>query len=333
MQTLMRLSIFIATIGLSLLVVKPSLLAADADTIAIHSLGHASLYIEYKNMVIHVDPYNTQADYSTLPDANLILVTHDHSDHYDLSALNNIKTSNTTLICTQTVKNKGNYTGNMLVLNNGDSTIFEEIPIKAVPAYNITSSTIYHVKGVGNGYILTLGEKRIYIAGDTEKIPEMADLGKIDIAFLPMNLPYTMTVSMAAEAAKLIKPTILYIYHYGSSDLAALRNQLSGEGFEIRAGKSVFYESDKESPVAVSVIDSQTNLNFYPNPVQGFVVIQIPEPYALFSVYDLTGHLWVKHEWNSVDPIKVDLEHLPRGTYLFELNSGTKITRNLVVKE
>ena len=178
-----------------------------SDTIVIHSVGHASLYFEYKNLIIHVDPYSAQADYNTLPDANLIFITHAHSDHYDPNAFNKIKTDSTAMICTQAVKNLGTFSGTTSVLNNGDSAVFHGIPVKAVPAYNLTSS--WHAKGVGNGYVFTFGEKRIYVAGDTENIPEMGNLGKIDIAFLPMNLPYTMTPTAAAAAAKLINPDIL----------------------------------------------------------------------------------------------------------------------------
>ena len=219
------------------------------DTFSIHYLGQSALYFEYKNLVIHVDCYSSYANYDTLPDADLILITHEHSDHYDVTALNKIKTESTIMICTQAVKNKGTYSGTIQVMSNGDSLFVKGIPIKAVPAYNTTST--YHVKGVGNGYVITLGEKRIYIAGDTELIPEMSDLGVIDIAFLPMNLPYTMTVAMAADAAIKIKPAILYIYHYGNSDTASLRSMLSDQNMVIRIGKSVYYESDKRASVRV----------------------------------------------------------------------------------
>jgi L-ascorbate metabolism protein UlaG (beta-lactamase superfamily) len=221
--------------------------SAGKDTFSIHYLGQSALYFEYKDLVIHVDCYSSYANYDTLPDADLILITHDHSDHYDVTALNKIKTDSTLMICTQTVKNKGTYSGVIQVMNNGDSLFLKGITIKAVPAYNTTST--FHAKGVGNGYVITLGEKRIYIAGDTELIPEMSGLGVIDIAFLPMNLPYTMTVAMAADAAKTIKPAILYIYHYGTSDTASLRNSLRDQNMVVRIGKSVYYESDKRAMV------------------------------------------------------------------------------------
>jgi L-ascorbate metabolism protein UlaG (beta-lactamase superfamily) len=220
--------------------------AVSPDTFAIHNLGHASLYFKYKSLIIHVDPVSSQAkvNYDTMPDADIIFITHAHSDHYDPTTLNKIRADSTVLVCTQAVKNLGTYQGGAtLVLKNGDSGVVKGIPVKAVPAYNISNSN--HPQGVGNGYVLTFGEKRIYIAGDTELIPAMDSLGKIDIAFLPMNLPYTMSVSMAADAAKKIQPSIVYIYHFSNSDTASLRNLLSGRPMEVRMGASLFYESDK----------------------------------------------------------------------------------------
>jgi L-ascorbate metabolism protein UlaG (beta-lactamase superfamily) len=248
--------------------------SAGTDTFSIHYLGQSALYFEYKNIVIHVDCYSSQADYTTLPDADLILITHDHSDHYDVTALNKIKSDSTLMICTQNVKNKGTYSGTIQVMNNGDSLFVKGIPIKAVPAYNTTSS--FHAKGVGNGYVITLGEKRIYIAGDTELIPEMSSLGVIDIAFLPMNLPYTMTVPMAADAAKTVKPAILYIYHFGTSDTAALRTSLHDQNMEVRIGKSVFCESDKRASVGVIRNASLAgNISFKANPNSPAAVLDL----------------------------------------------------------
>jgi L-ascorbate metabolism protein UlaG (beta-lactamase superfamily) len=214
-----------------------------AEAIAIHSLGHGSLYFEYKGLVIYIDPFSIQADYSKLLPADLIFITHEHPDHYDLNALNKIKKGSTEMICTQTVKNLGTYSGSIHVINNGDSIVIKGISVKAVPAYNAIN-TSFHPKGIGNGYVFTFGKKKVYVAGDTENIPEMKNLGRIDIAFLPMNLPYTMTPAEAAEAAKIVKPDILYIYHFGNSDTASVRNLLHDQGMVIRMGKSDYFESD-----------------------------------------------------------------------------------------
>jgi L-ascorbate metabolism protein UlaG (beta-lactamase superfamily) len=263
---------------ISLFVIQTALVygSTGTDTFSIHYLGQSALYFEYKDLVIHVDCYSSYANYDTLPDADLIFITHDHSDHFDVTALNKIKTDSTLMMCTQTVKNKGTYSGTVQVMNNGDSLFVKGVPIKAVPAYNTTST--FHAKGVGNGYVITLGEKRIYIAGDTELIPEMSGLGAIDIAFLPMNLPYTMTVAMAADAAKTIKPAILYIYHYGTSDTASLRNTLRDQNMEVRIGKSVYYESDTRATVRLMRNEAAADM-------AGFNAI--PHPPA--AVFDLRG--------------------------------------------
>jgi L-ascorbate metabolism protein UlaG (beta-lactamase superfamily) len=215
--------------------------AAGKDTIAIHSLGHASVMFEFDGMIIHVDPISREADYSQLPDADLIFITHEHGDHYDLSAIGEIKKDNTIMICNQGVKDKNTYTDTLIVMKNGDSIEIKGITVKAVPAYNPEKK--YHPKGVGNGYVFTFGEKNIYIAGDTENIPEMDNLGRIDIAFLPMNLPYTMTPEQAADAAIRINPDILYIYHFSNSDTAYLRSLLDyHQNIEVRIGESVYEE-------------------------------------------------------------------------------------------
>jgi L-ascorbate metabolism protein UlaG (beta-lactamase superfamily) len=289
------------------------------DTFAIHSLGHGSLYFEYKNHIMHVDPYSSQADYAALPDADLIFITHGHSDHYDVNALNKIKTDSTLMICTQAVKNLGTYSGTNQVMNNGDSIIAKGIPVKAVPAYNITGTTVNHPKGVGNGYILTIGEKRVYIAGDTEILPAMDSLGKIDVAFLPMNLPYTMSVSMAADAAKKIKPVILYIYHFGTSDTASLRNLLSSQGMDIRMGTSVYYESDKRSSVSgVQNIKIENK-----TPFSSFHSDRYRSSGSSAMSFDLAGRLVQKQRLNA----------LARGAYIVKLRGDGLSPRGIALQE
>ena len=188
--------------------------AQENDSLAIHWVGHGTLYFEFNEMVIHVDPYSNLSDYSALPDADLIFITHDHGDHYDLNALNQIKKDSTLLICPQIVKDMGTYPDTTVVLNNWDSAFFNDIPVKAVPAYNTAPDQIFHAEGNGNGYVFTFNDLKVYVAGDTEDIDDMAKIGEIHIAFLPMNLPYTMTPEQAANAAEMIKPNILYIYHF-----------------------------------------------------------------------------------------------------------------------
>lgn len=304
-----------------------------SDTIVIHSVGHGSLYFEYKKLIIHVDPYSSQADYNQLPDANLIFITHGHPDHFDLNALNKIKNDSTEMICTQAVKNLGSFTGTTYVLKNDDSTLIKGISVKAVPAYNVVN-TSYHPKGVGNGYVFTFGEKRIYVAGDTENIPEMKNLGKIDIAFLPMNLPYTMTVTAAATAAKIIKPDILYIYHFGTSDTASLRNMLSDQKMSIRMGKSVYSESDKREVTSSSIAPNNENTpSFYPNPVRDYMTIYNLNPGSSISLYDLFGHLLIKQYPQSEGEHRMELKSMLPGMYIMKYQDKQLVKSSLILKE
>ena len=198
-------------------------------------IGHGSLMFTSGGKVIHVDPYSKVADYNKMPKADVILLTHDHLDHLDLKALNPVHTQKTLVVLTQTCSKQ--VEGGM-VMNNGDTKIIEGLKIEAVPAYNIIhkrDGQPFHPKGIGNGYIITFGDKRVYVAGDTENIPEMKGLKGIDIAFLPMNAPFTMTPEMVADAAKAFTPKILYPYHYGETNTSKLLDLLKDtKGIEVR---------------------------------------------------------------------------------------------------
>lgn len=182
-------------------------------------ISHGTLMFLWQDKVIHVDPVSREADYTKLPKADLVLITHEHGDHLDLKALELIRQPQTKIVLTRICAEK--VTGG-LVMKNGDVRTVDGLKIEAVPAYNIVhkrpDGNPFHPKGSGNGYIVTFGKQRVYIAGDTENIPEMKDLKKIDIAFLPMNLPYTMTPAMVADAARTFEPKVLYPYHYGQTD-------------------------------------------------------------------------------------------------------------------
>jgi L-ascorbate metabolism protein UlaG (beta-lactamase superfamily) len=217
---------------------KDTISTSDGNLI-ISFIGHASLMFEFKNLIIHIDPVMQEGDYSRMPKADLIIITHQHSDHFDLTAIKHLTKKETKLIVTSECLHSTEYLSNAEVMKNGDKTSFEGINIIAVPAYNIKhkrpDGNPFHPRGQGNGYILTFGDKNLYIAGDTENIPEMKALEGIDIAFLPMNLPYTMTPEMVADAAKAFKPKILYPYHYGNTKTLELVNLLrSNPEIEVR---------------------------------------------------------------------------------------------------
>jgi L-ascorbate metabolism protein UlaG (beta-lactamase superfamily) len=194
-----------------------------AGDLKIIFIGHGSLFFTFKDKIIQVDSYGALTDYSKLPKADIILITHEHPDHLDLPAIAMLRTKDTTVVLTKTCAEK---LAGGVVMGNGDVKTVQGLKIEAVPAYNIVNKRAngqpFHPQGIGNGYIVTFGDKRVYIAGDTENIPEMKALKNIDIAFLPMNLPYTMTPEMVADAAKAFKPAILYPYHYGDTDTAKL---------------------------------------------------------------------------------------------------------------
>lgn len=185
-------------------------------------IGHGTLMFKFNDLVIHIDPVMREADYATMPDADLILVTHEHGDHLDITALNHIMKEDSRVIMTQTcLEQLEDFQAN--VFKNGDGGAIHGIEIRAIPAYNVehkrSNGSPYHPKGVGNGYILSFGETNVLIGGDTENIPEYKDLNvDIDIAFLPMNIPYTMTPEMVVDAALAIQAEILYPYHFGQTD-------------------------------------------------------------------------------------------------------------------
>ena len=193
-------------------------------------IGHGTLMFTFGGKIIHLDPVSREADYTKMPQADLILITHEHGDHLDPKAIKVIRKEKTeivlTEICAKEVKDG-------IVMKNGDVKNIGELKIEAVPAYNIAhkrpNGHPFHPKGDGNGYVITFGDKRVYVAGDTENTPEMKKLKDIDIAFLPMNLPYTMTPEMVADAAKAFKPKILYPYHFGSTDTSELVKLLKEE--------------------------------------------------------------------------------------------------------
>jgi L-ascorbate metabolism protein UlaG (beta-lactamase superfamily) len=203
--------------------------AGDGNSLKITFFGHATLMLTYGRMVIHVDPVEEYAEYALLPKADIILVTHEHGDHLSPGAISAVRTSTTEVVLTEKCVAK---VKNSIILHNGEAKIVKGVRVDAVPAYNIehmrSADIPFHPKGEGNGYLLALGKLKVYIAGDTENTPEMKGLEDVDIAFLPMNLPYTMTPEMVADAALAFRPKVLYPYHCGTTETSRLTVLMSG---------------------------------------------------------------------------------------------------------
>ncbi len=209
----------------------------SGEELSISFFAHASLGMDFGGKTIYIDPVGLFADYSDAPKADVILITHHHRDHLDMDLVELLSKNSTELISTSTVVAE---LGRGKAMNNGDRIMLGDwLIIDAIPAYNTTAGRdVFHPQGQNNGYLLTLGGTRIYVSGDTEPTEEMLALKDIDVAFLPVNQPYTMTEEQAVEAAKAIHPAIFYPYHYGQSDhktdIQKVADGLAGTGIEVR---------------------------------------------------------------------------------------------------
>jgi len=219
-------------LAMSLFAIPPAdKIPATGGDITVQPLNHATLQLTWSGHVIDVDPV-PQADYTGLAAPDLILITDIHGDHLDPATVAKVKKATTKIVAPSAAAAK---LDGAIVIANGETKSVDTISITAVPMYNLTKERLqYHEKGRGNGYVVTLGGKRIYIAGDTEGIPEMRALKNIDVAFVPMNLPYTMTPEEAADAVKAFAPKIVYPYHYRGQDTTVFANALKGTGTEVR---------------------------------------------------------------------------------------------------
>lgn len=217
--------------------------STDAGDITISPISHASFVMQSSAGTVYVDPVGEVSAYSGFPAPDLVLITHEHGDHYNEETLAGIVGNNTVLITNPSVFEKlsDTFKAKASQVANGESTRFGDIAIDAIPAYNITQERLnFHPKGRDNGYVLTLSDFRIYVSGDTEDIPEMRALENIDLAFVCMNLPFTMDVTAAASAVAEFKPKFVYPYHYrgrdnGTQDPMEFAN-LVGEGIEVKMG-------------------------------------------------------------------------------------------------
>jgi L-ascorbate metabolism protein UlaG (beta-lactamase superfamily) len=211
-------------------------IATSRGTITITPIQHASFIIEAGGKVIYVDP--AQGSYEGRPKADLILITDIHGDHMAPKIVDSLRKSGTVVIAPEAVAQSVSGTK---VIRNGETMEEDPWKLEAIPMYNLkrgpSAGKFYHDKGRGNGYVLSYGGKRIYISGDTEGIPEMKALKNIDVAFVCMNLPYTMTPEEAADAVRGFHPKVVYPYHYLGSDVKVFEKQLAGSGIEVKLAK------------------------------------------------------------------------------------------------
>lgn len=194
----------------------------------VEPLGHASVRFQFQGITIYCDPVFSQQKNG--PKADIICLTHDHYDHFNLQSISSVSTPNTRFVCNKQLAGK---LENSIVLENGEKTTISGISIEAVPAYNLNprfnDKLPYHPKGEGNGYLIRFGQFTVYVAGDTDLIPEMSYLPKVDIAFLPVLAPYTMGYEKFIEAVKIIKPGRVYPYHTGITNLENLPKIITEE--------------------------------------------------------------------------------------------------------
>lgn len=214
--------------------------AAPKTELEIQPIVHASVMLNYGGKIIYVDPttYFGTADYSDKFKADIILITHDHFDHYDFKTLNALMKENTRIIAPGSLSKSITYAQ---ILRNTQSVNIGDVMIEAMPAYNLVrgpgEGKKYHSPGAGNGYVLTLGSQRVYIAGDTECTPEVKALKNIDVAFLPIDGVYTMSPEEAAACAEAIKPKVVYPYHQGGADPNYFASLLKDKGIDVRVHK------------------------------------------------------------------------------------------------
>lgn len=194
---------------------------AKKGDITVTPIFHGTVVFQWNGKTVYVDPYGGAARFAELPDPDLVLITHPHGDHLNKSTLRELDLSQTELIAPEAViEDLGEITFKKIwPLKNGEMKKRRSIAVEAVPMYNLPETDeSRHPKGWGNGYVITMGGKRVYVSGDTEDIPEMRQLENIDVAFVCMNLPYTMTIEQAASAVLDFEPEIMYPFHFRGSD-------------------------------------------------------------------------------------------------------------------
>ncbi len=228
---------FLSTYVLAQNRATPDTIPTGKGELIIQPILHGTLVLSWNDMTIYVDPYGGKEKFVGLKDPTLILITDIHGDHLNQKTLDGLNTQRAQFIVPQAVKEKlpDEMKRRAAAIDNGQTIVIEELEILAIPMYNLPETDdSRHPKGRGNGYVLTLGGKRIYVSGDTEDIPEMRNLQNIDVAFVCMNQPYTMSVDQAASAVIEFQPSVVYPFHYrgkgGLSDVASFKKKVEAAG-------------------------------------------------------------------------------------------------------
>ena len=218
---LLALALLLVT-DLSAQSLKGDIIPTSDGNLTIQPILHGTLGLEWQGKIIYIDPYGGAEAFAGLPDPDMIIITDIHGDHHNPKTLEVLQTEGVKFVVPQAVADQMEVAYDLQVMGNGDSWSWQGITIEALPMYNLPEDeTSRHTKGRGNGYLLTFGGKRIYISGDTEDIPEMRALENIDVAFVCMNLPYTMSIDQAADAVLEFQPAVVYPFHYrGTEGLA-----------------------------------------------------------------------------------------------------------------
>jgi len=227
-----RLLTVLMLAGTAAFAAVPEEFSTAAGALRLTPIQHASLMIEAGGEVLYIDP--AQGKYDGMPQADYILITDIHGDHMAPAVVNKLKKAGTVILAPKAV---AETVAGCTVISNGETKTIGDFKVEAIPMYNLKpapNGTVFHDKGRGNGYVLTYGGKRFYFSGDTDGTPEMKALRNIDVAFVCMNPPYTMSTEAAAEAVRAFHPAIVYPYHYSGSDLTVFSKALAGSGIEVR---------------------------------------------------------------------------------------------------
>jgi len=224
----------------------PDRIQTDNGDLVVHPILHGTVMFEWNGLNVYVDPWGGAGRFEGKGDPDLILISHPHEDHLDPETLRGLNTNNASFIVPQAVADEmpTEFADRVMVIANGQKIEQKGISIEAVPMYNLPEEGARHTRGWGNGYILTFGGKRIYISGDTEDIPEMRGLSGIDVAFVCMNLPYTMDLHQAASAVLDFKPVIVYPYHHRDQDIEQFKAKVNAGNQDIEVRLKDWYSKN-----------------------------------------------------------------------------------------